>query len=620
VIIMEYVDGFELGRIGPSLEFGQRARVLHEVCDAIARAHALGLQHRDLKPSNIMVDAALAPKILDFGLSAGDPGRGHLVGTLAYLAPEQLDPARAIDARTDVYALGVILYELLCGMVPYTGATDDETVGAIAEGRPRLPVEIDPRVPEPLQAIALKAMEHDPSQRYPSAREMALDLARYLDGRPVLARPTLYGSVLGARVRPHLEQIREWLRLKLIYPHEAEQLASAYRQLEAREDDWIVESRMLSYSQIALYLGAFLLVAGSLFYFAAHRIYEAVSGVGRPFAALALPFIGLNLAAHHLYRREHKAVAVAFYLAGVGLLPLFLLILFHETGIWVVPPDSPGQLFPEGSVSNRQLQATILAGTVWCGWLALRTRTAALSTAFAVLLLLLGLAVLADAGLRGWLDDGRFDRLAIHLAPMVGVYGLGGALQERSGRPWLARPLHLGAAALFVLVLELLALDGHELGYLGVTLQGYQSADVNNPRLIDTLTAMTINGVLIYAAASTIVRHGSELMKAGAWLLFTISPFAMLQPIGYLSKTGEYALGFDWLYAGCAVAIALLSHRRQRKAFYYAGLINTGVALYLIAEHREWFDRPAWAIALIAVGLAGLALGFGLHEREKRRT
>src|SRR6185369_790349 len=161
LIVMELVEGFELGRIGPSLEFVQRARLVAEICDAVQHAHSLGVQHRDLKPSNIMVDAALVPRVLDFGLSGGDPSAGHLKGTVRYLAPEQLDPSRPIDARTDVHALGVILYELLCGRPPYDGASDGEIVAAIHRGSPALPIEIDPRVPEPLQAIALKAMETD---------------------------------------------------------------------------------------------------------------------------------------------------------------------------------------------------------------------------------------------------------------------------------------------------------------------------------------------------------------------------------------------------------------------------------------------------------------------------
>ena len=382
LIVMEHVEGFELGRIGPSLEFAQRARVLAEVCDAVHHAHGLGIQHRDLKPSNIMVDAALLPRILDFGLSAGDPRKGHLKGTVRYIAPEQLDPSQPIDARTDVYALGVILYELLSGRPPYDGAADQEVVDAIRAGQPRLPIEIDPRIPEPLQAIALKAMERDPGLRYQTAQDMALDLRRFIGGRPVQARPSVYASTLGSRTAAHLQQIAEWLQLRLIHPHEAERLRHAYGALDARDEDWIVESRALSYTQITLYLGAFLLVCGSLFYFVANRWYHAVEGIVRPFAVLGLPFAGLNLAARHLYRRDHKAVAVAFCLAAVATLPLLLMILFDETGFLVAPRGAPNQLFPDGSVSNHQLQLTTFVACFWCGVLALATRTMALRYRF----------------------------------------------------------------------------------------------------------------------------------------------------------------------------------------------------------------------------------------------
>ena len=618
VIIMEYVEGFELGRIGPSLEFAQRARILIDICDALEHAHALGLQHRDLKPSNIMLDAQLAPRILDFGLSSGHPYRGHLKGTLHYVAPEQLDPSQPIDRRTDVYALGVVLYELLCGRPPYAAASDEGVVAAIRAGEPRLPVEIDPRVPEPLQAVALKAMERDPALRYQSARELGSDLQRYLDGLPVHARPSVYASTLGMRVGPHVQQIGEWLRLKLIYPHEAERLHSAYRALDAREDDWIVESRALSYSQIALYLGAFLLVCGSLFYFAAHRWYDAVRGVAGPLLVLGLPFAGLNVAAHHLYRRDHKAVAVAFFLAAVGLLPLLLIILFHETGFLVVAPDTPGQLFFDGSISNRQLQVTSLAACLWCGVLALYTRTAALSTVCAVLVFFCGVSVLSDLGLRSWLEDGRWDLLALNALPLVAVYAGLGALTERQQRPWFARPAYVAGALLVIVVLELLALDGRTFYYLGFSLQSLQAASVSNPLLLDTLAAMTLNGAGFYALASALDRHGTELQTTAARLLFTLSPFAILQPLGYLVRTAEYSPRYDWIYLILALVIALLSQARQRRAFYYAGVLNTGAALYLIADHRGWFDRPLWAIAVIVAGLTVLAAGFVFARKEKR--
>jgi len=618
VIVMEFVEGFELGRIGRSLEYRQRARILAEVCDALEHAHDLGLQHRDLKPSNIMLDAALEPRILDFGLSDSNPARGHLRGTLPYMAPEQLEPGATLDRRTDVYALGAVFYEILCGAAPFGGGDDAERVEAIRTGRTRLPVEVEPGVPEPLQAIALKAMEHDPSARYQSAREMAGDLRRYLDGRPVLARPTAYLTALGTRVRPHLEQIHEWLRLKLIYPHEAARLQGAYRQLEAREDDWIIGSRTLSYSQIALYLGAFFLVAGSLFYFAAHRFYGAVTGLGRPFIVLGLPFLGLNAAAHLLARREHKAVAVAFYLGGVGLLPLFLLIFVHEIGLWRVAPDTLGQIFLDGSVSNRQLQLTTFVAGAWCGWLALRTRTVALSSLFTLIMLLFTFAVLGDAGLRTWLEDGRYDRLALHLAPLVVAYAVAGWGLERRQRLWFSTPLYVGAALSMMAVLELLALDGRMLGYLGISFQSLQPPEVSDPTLIDTVIAMTANGILFYVVASTLERRGTRTMQVVSLLLFAVSPFAVLEPLGYLGHTGEYSHVFDWLYLGQALVIVLLSHARQRKAFYYAGLVNSSWALWLIADHNQWFDRPLWAVTLVVVGLATLVAGFALAAGERR--
>ena len=618
VIIMEYVEGFELGRIGPSLEYRQRAALMRSVADAVHHAHVVGVQHRDLKPSNIMLDSQLSPKILDFGLSDGNPSAGHLLGTPAYIAPEQLDPSRPIDARTDVYALGVIFYELLSGSRPYGGATDAEVLSAIRRGHPRLPVEIDPRVPEPLQAIALKAMERDPANRYASAREMGLDLARWLDGLPVTARPTVYASTLADRVRPHLDAVAEWLRLRLIYPHEAARLQAAYRQLDAREDDWFVASRALTPSQIALYLGAFLLLAGSLFYFAAHQIYGTSTGALEPLLILGLPFAGLNIAGRWLYQREHQAVGVAFYLAGVSLLPLLLMIWIDEAAWWAVAPDTPGQLFSDGAVSNRQLQMSLLPACAWATWLAFRTRTGALSTVATVLLLLFTLAVLGDFGLRTWFEEGDYDRLALHLLPLLVVYAATGVLIERRGYGWFARPLYVGAAITFLTSLDLMALDGEMFRHLGLSLSRLNPPDVSDPLLVDTVSALTANGVLFYLAAELIERRGSDIMASAGHLLLVLSPFSMLEPLAYLSGTGEYSLRFDWIYLALAITIALVSYRRQRRSFYYAGLVNSGFALFYIADHNQWFDKPAWATVVVAAGLAMLAAGFLLDRRRQR--
>ena len=134
------------------------------------------------------------------------------------------------------------------------------------------------------------------------------------------------------------------------------------------------------------------------------------------------------------------------------------------------------------------------------------------------------------------------------------------------------------------------------------------------------IAAMTLNGALFYAVADALDRRRADSSRVAARFLFTIAPFAMLQPLGWLVKTAEYSPKIDWLYAAAAGSVMLLSHRRQRRSFYYAGLVNLGTALFLIADHRHWFNRPAWAVVLIAAGLIALAVGLLLDRRERQRA
>jgi hypothetical protein len=614
VIFMEWVDGFDLAEVGPALEPRQQARLMSEVAEAIDHAHGLGLQHRDIKPGNVLVDAALRPKILDFGLSRGEPHAGHGRGTLAYMAPEQLDPRHGIDARADVYALGVVLYELLCGTRPYDGVDQETMIAAIRAGRPRLPVEIDPAVPQPLQAVALKAMSAEPADRYQSARELALDLRRYVDGHPVLARPRLYQAALERRLEPHLAQIAEWERLQLVYPHEAEHLRAAYHRLEAREDDWIVQSRILTFPQIALYFGAFLLMCASVLAFLVY-LEGAVKGVAWPLLALGVPCFGLHLAARALHRGRHRAAAVAYDLGAAALVPPLLLILQREMGFWVADADSPLELFTQ--VSNRQLQVAALLSCAWAGWLALRTHTVALSSGFTLLLAAAHLSWLADAGLRPWLEGGHWDRLAVHMAPLLGLLVLVARWLESRHRPWFAQPLYAAGALLYVAVLELLALKGRALAHLGVTLTPMGTTEVSDPTLLATVTAMTINGALIFGAASLLERRGTALMRPAVSFLYALSPFAILEPLAYLNSVSEYSRRFDWLYLGLALAVAFASRFQQRRSFFYAGLTNTAAALAFITDRYHWLQRPTWPVAVLAAGLLGLLIGLLLDRRRK---
>ena len=373
---------------------------------------------------------------------------------------------------------------------------------------------------------------------------------------------------------------------------------------------------------MALGGGAFLLVAGSLLYLGAY-FFDAVQGLLGPTLVLGLPFVGLNLGARRLYRNGKQAVAVAVYLGAVLLLPLYLVIVFGELGWWIADPESElellGLLFDSGFTSNRQMQVASLAACIWAGWLAVSTRTITMSACFTLMLFVFDLAVQGDFGLRSWLEEQEWHRIALHLIPLFALTAALGWAAERREQPWLTKPLYFAGVGLFMLIPELAALNGKLFAFLGLSMAPFQDPEVSSQTLLDTLTAMTIIGVAIYSAGSALERYGSSLMRSTAWLLYVTSPFAILQPFFHLVGVGEYARRYDWFYLVLALAITVLSHFRQRKSFYYAGLLNTGTALWFITSHNEWFDRPAWAIIVATTGVLTLAIGWSLHVQERTR-
>ena len=170
----------------------EAARLLRTVAEAVDYAHRLGVLHLDLKPGNLLIEADGAPRIADFGLArrleqALD--ERHVSGTPSYMAPEQARPgAAALTPAADVWALGAVLYEMLTGHPPFEGVDPTHTLRLLQEGTVRRPSRQAP-VPVDLEAICLHCLCKDPAQRYPSARALADDLGRFLEGRMVSVRP-----------------------------------------------------------------------------------------------------------------------------------------------------------------------------------------------------------------------------------------------------------------------------------------------------------------------------------------------------------------------------------------------------------------------------------------------
>jgi serine/threonine-protein kinase len=184
-LVMEWVEGQllrEVLAVEKKLEIDRTVRIALQILDALDYIHGHGVAHRDLKPENIVLDAKDRVKLIDFGIAAKSGARrltfgkfSQLSGTPDYISPEQVKGKRG-DFRSDLYALGVILYEMLTGGVPFHGSNPLVVINARLEQAPNPPRDIDPRISPQLQEIVLHALERDPSRRYASASEFAQDL------------------------------------------------------------------------------------------------------------------------------------------------------------------------------------------------------------------------------------------------------------------------------------------------------------------------------------------------------------------------------------------------------------------------------------------------------------
>src|ERR1035437_2829134 len=207
-LVTEFVDGGTLKDWAKAERrtWRQTVELLTDVADGLAAAHAAGMTHRDIKPANILVAKNGYAKVADFGLAkltettpedvtrtlAAEPTRpGMIVGTIAYMSPEQAS-GRPVDARSDIFSFGVVLYELLAGRRPFAGATDLEVLQTVIHGA-ALPLGED--VPPALRAVVEKALENAPADRYQSRRELVIDLRRLMrqSAKPHPARAAAEG-------------------------------------------------------------------------------------------------------------------------------------------------------------------------------------------------------------------------------------------------------------------------------------------------------------------------------------------------------------------------------------------------------------------------------------------
>ena len=216
-IVMEYVDGStlrELLQSGRKLLPERALEITAGICRALDYSHRQGIVHRDIKPANVMLTRNGEVKVMDFGIAravadtaATMTATSAVIGTAQYLSPEQARGERA-DARSDIYATGCLLYELLTGRPPFVGDSPVSVAYQHVREDPVPPSQLDPEIPPVCDAIVLKALAKNPENRYQTAGEMREDIDRALSGRPVMATPLLAaGAMSGGTATQHIAPV-----------------------------------------------------------------------------------------------------------------------------------------------------------------------------------------------------------------------------------------------------------------------------------------------------------------------------------------------------------------------------------------------------------------------------
>ena len=615
--VMEYLEGASLTEVAQALSLRQKAELMRRVVLAVDFLHQHQVIHRDLKPGNILVGPDLEPKVLDFGLALQVDDRGirltnpgEVLGSQDYFSPEQARADTPLDPRSDVFSLGTILYELLSSELPFRGESFADGIRRICEQDPVLPRRINPAIPGDLQNICLKALEKNPADRYGSAREMANDLERFLAEEPVLAAPTSYSRLLAGKIDQHLRELKGWSQDHLLSASEFDSFRKLYDRLVDREDAWIMEVRRLSFSQVTLYLGAWVLAVGAalvvLFQFVDLSGARSVLIVST--AAAPTAYLGLRC-----WKKGQRRIGVAYLLAFCLLLPITLLVAMSQYGLLTAPSlnNEELELFAKSDrfnrVTNAQLWWSILLSLPAYYWLRRFTRNSVYSLVFAVMAALLCLVTLLRMGLLDWLkqDPGRF---YFRLIPFALLFFTVGILIE-----------HLRYEAdsrYFYLVFVLFTFAG---------LSGIAAFDEPYAQWLRSVAPRTrgqveylfiINAAFYLALQYVCDRVPSAQMRALAKVFRFVIPGHVLTSLLLLglaaSKLWEESPGnvamrrearfFEILLPLVACGFVFGSIPKQMKNFFVTGLLF--VAVGVVRLQNDLFEgRGGWPASLLLIGL-----------------
>jgi len=602
-IVMEWVNGLPLTDAWKGLQLEQRLRIYLSVLDAVAAAHRRGIIHRDIKPWNILVTSDFKPKVLDFGIAVEsnvleNVERGLYRGTPSYSAPEQVSPPVKIYPATDVFALGILLYELLTDALPFPQTEPKELFEAIRSDYPELPSAVQEKVPIPLQNICLKALEKEPHKRYSDAQSLCDDINRYLRGEKVWSRPSFLVDKIQQEVFYHRQKLKVWHDNELITQKEYDRLENIYERTISPPDPSIIESRKLSLSQVCLYLGGWIAVLGSFVLF-----YKTGDQYWRPTPAIAATTL-MTVFGISMWRRKESRLSVGFLATANLLIPVTILLTLGQWKIlsspWGTESIRNGLKAANAQLIVGNLQVFISSGC-WLAFSLIFLRTIR-SSIFVVFSIIAFLAWLTTCYIIGGMEDWQMDIIAgRYLFPGIGMFIMGVFL-DRRGRTKYAWPLCAVGLALIVIPLSAIAMSDN-------TLFGWVFW---KPAFLEEtehhLLSFVCNGIVYLGLAGICRLLGTRLQRTLAQALNWLGPIHILGilrilDLDKLSLTETHRLVYRALLPIASFAFVFGSVARQMKSFFFSGLAGIATAVHkFTVEHLDKFF--AWPVCLIIIGMA----------------
>lgn len=606
-IVMEWVEGLPLTEAWLEKTVQQRLGIYLQVLDAIAAAHRRGIVHRDIKPSNILVNSSSQVKVLDFGIAVDTQllenlDDGYYRGTPAFSAPEQITPPVKISTATDVFALGILLYQLLTETLPFPQTDPKELFQAIKTEYPELPTALQEKVPIPLQNICLKALEKSPHRRYVNARDLSEDIGRYLRGEKVWSMPSFLTDKIQQEVFYHRQKLKIWRDNELVTQKEFDKLENIYERMISPPDPSIIEARELSLSQVCLYLGGWIAVLGSFVLF--YKTWDQIPVFWRPTPAIAATAL-MILFGILMWRKKENRLAVGFLATANLLIPITILLTLGQWDIlssasypWGTETIYQG-LSEAGShliVGNLQLNISSWSWLAF-SFLFLRLTRSSIFVLFSIIAFLVWLTTCyIIAGMENWTPDiiaGRY------LFAGIGLFVLGSVLDRRRLTHY-AWSLCVAGLVFVVTPLSIIAISDNTLfGWLLSKPEGLIQDE-------QIALSFACNG-LIYLGLATICRSlGTILQRRLAQALNWFGPLHILGTLKILDTEDFASEGHQLIYRIllpiASFAFVFSSVTRQMKSFFFSGLGGIAASVHKITV--EYLDKYfAWPVSLIVTGI-----------------